>query len=89
MKKNYDSRACVSQHQDKWQKWRKDVLRHKQTLFLVVMDALVKINEDDLSATGSVAAIVVSLLSLSLAHVSSGLHRQAEDEDEVAQVQDD
>ena len=28
MKKNYDSLTCVSQQQDKCQKWRKDVLRH-------------------------------------------------------------
>ena len=28
MNKNYDSLTQHSQHQDKWQKWRKDVLRH-------------------------------------------------------------
>ena len=28
MKKNYDSLTRLSQHQDKWQKCRKDVLRH-------------------------------------------------------------
>ena len=56
-------------------------------VIFVAMDAFVRIYVDDLFATGSVAAIVVSLLSL--AHVSSELHRQAEDEDEVAQVQDD
>ena len=28
MNKNYDSLAQHSQHQDKWQKWRKYVLRH-------------------------------------------------------------
>ena len=27
MKRNYDSLTCVSKHQDKWLKWRKDLLR--------------------------------------------------------------
>ena len=43
--------------QNKWQKWRKDVLRHTQTFIFVVMDAIVRIYEDDLIATRNVTAI--------------------------------
>ena len=33
MQRNSDSFTRVSRHQDKWQKWLKDVLRHRQTTF--------------------------------------------------------
>ena len=33
MRRNYDSLTCVSQHQDKWLKWRKDLLRHTPCVF--------------------------------------------------------
>ena len=42
--------------QDKWHKWRKDVLRQTDVIF-VEMNALVRIYEDDLMATRSVTAI--------------------------------
>ena len=53
-------------------------------VIFVAMDSLVRIYEDDLIATDSVTANVVSLRACSC--VSPELHRQAEDEDEVAQV---
>ena len=43
--------------QDKWQKWRKDVLRHKKDVIFVAMDALVKIYAEDLIATRSVTVM--------------------------------
>ena len=33
MTRNHDSLTRLSQHQYKWQKWWKDVIRHKQSLF--------------------------------------------------------
>ena len=89
MKRNCGSLKCVSQHQDKVAEMAKRCTPSQTDVIFVAMDALVKIYEDDLIATGNVTAM---LCPYSLAHVSrlSSLHsRQAEDEDEVAQVQDD
>ena len=62
---DYDSLTCTCFSWEKWQKWRKDVLGHKQTLFFVVLDALVRIHEDDLIDTSNITAKTKTMFAIS------------------------
>ena len=62
---DYHSLTCTCFSCDKCQKWRKDVLGHKQTLFFVVPDSFVRIYEDDLIATSNITAKTKTMFVIS------------------------